>query len=273
MPDLSRPPATLDLPHQWLEQNEAAVRLAVSRVARRRKLRPDMRDELLSALWCHLVKNDYRVLRRYRGESRIATYLVTVGDRLALDMRAAELGKWRPSAQARRTGAHAVMFERMVARDGDCPHRAREATLKLTGIAVTDEFVEATAQRGRAGSRRFVELQDVEADATTDPWTALVQRRDDDRGVALARKLRRAIERLPDDDRALLLMRHEQGLRVSLIARTLGVGQQRLYTRFESIYTRLRRDLVGHGVHAADVTELSECSTAPLPRTLSLLLQ
>ena len=53
-----------------------------------------------------------------RGRGSLNTYLRVVIERLVLDMRVTNWGKWRPSARARRLGAEAVLFEQLTVRDG-----------------------------------------------------------------------------------------------------------------------------------------------------------
>ncbi len=116
-PDLE-PHPRIDDPAAWLDANAPAITALITRAARRRRLRPQDADELRSLTWTHLLKDDCRVIRRYRGVSTMATYLYVVVERVLLDMRTAQWGKWRPSAAARRLGPQAVLYERLVRRDG-----------------------------------------------------------------------------------------------------------------------------------------------------------
>ena len=65
-----------------------------------------------------LIDDDYQILRGFRERSSLRTYLSTVVERLFLDYRIRQWGKWRPSAQARRAGALAVRLEALLHRDG-----------------------------------------------------------------------------------------------------------------------------------------------------------
>jgi hypothetical protein len=74
-------------PGAWLEANTRAVTHVARRVARSRGLPADASQALESAVRARLAEDDYEVLRRYRGEADIQTYLAVVASRLLLDQR------------------------------------------------------------------------------------------------------------------------------------------------------------------------------------------
>ena len=146
MPDaIALQDAPTDQPRTWLEANVTLITRIAIQAARRHRLPPQDRQELLSIFWTHLAKDDYRVLRQFRGSSGIATYLRTVIDRVVLDMRTSSWGKWRPSARARRLGAPAEAFERLVIRDGRAPEEAHALLRAMMGPAVPADLVDSLA--------------------------------------------------------------------------------------------------------------------------------
>jgi DNA-directed RNA polymerase specialized sigma24 family protein len=74
-------------PRAWLEAHTRAVTHVARRVAQSRGLPADASQALESAVRARLAEDDYEVLRRYRGEADIRTYLVVVASRLLLDQR------------------------------------------------------------------------------------------------------------------------------------------------------------------------------------------
>ena len=74
-------------PRAWLEANTRAVTHVARRVARSRGLHADASEALESAVRARLAEDDYEVLRRYRGDADIRTYLAVVASRLLLDQR------------------------------------------------------------------------------------------------------------------------------------------------------------------------------------------
>ncbi len=262
--------APLPDPRLWLQENYDQVRLVVARVARRRRIPAQDREEILSRLWTHLTRDDYRVLRGYRGGSHVHTYIAVVAERLLLDWRTSKWGKWRPSAEARRLGAEAMLFERLVCRDGHSVERAHRILTETTGATLGRALVERLVARGRHVRRRFVEVEKVRlmADHTSDPWMSLLDQHRDRAGQRLGRCLECVLQRLPAGDQVLLRMRHEQGLRVSQIAAMLGADQKKLYRRLSTIHADLGVALSALGVSRGDVAEVVGRPSAHVPRVL-----
>lgn len=52
--------------------------------ARSIRLTPEDRDDLTAEVFLNLVKNDFAILRHFRGESSLATYLTVVARRIAV---------------------------------------------------------------------------------------------------------------------------------------------------------------------------------------------
>src|SRR4051812_28238821 len=57
-------------------------------------------QEFASHVKMHIIESDYAVLKRFEGRSSLRTYLTVVIQRLFLDYRISQWGKWRPSAEA-----------------------------------------------------------------------------------------------------------------------------------------------------------------------------
>jgi RNA polymerase sigma-70 factor (ECF subfamily) len=52
--------------------------------ARSVRLAPEDRDDLCAEVFLHLIKDDFRILRRFRGQSSLATYLTVVARRIVV---------------------------------------------------------------------------------------------------------------------------------------------------------------------------------------------
>ena len=98
-----RPPAErLLLEHlPWIERACAAL-------ARRHGLAGDEADDFLSWARMRLLEDDCAILRKFRSESQLTTYLTVVLNRLFQDYRVSQLGRWRPSAAASPSAASAL---------------------------------------------------------------------------------------------------------------------------------------------------------------------
>lgn len=69
-------------PEVWLEKNLGAVNDVTRRVARHRGLGPAQSQALEAAVVARLSEDDYSVLRRYRAEACLDTYLAVVVSRV-----------------------------------------------------------------------------------------------------------------------------------------------------------------------------------------------
>lgn len=255
-------------PRGWLESNIETVEKAVRYVAVRRRLAAADADDLLSTVLTHLVTDDYRVLRLFRGQSSISTYLTVVVDRVLLDARTRAWGKWRPSAQARRLGERAVIFDRLVRRDGLEPAHARE----LVGAPLEwMSLLSRTSLKKPARPAGFVDIGAAKTycSPAADPHAVLMEQYHAKQGIELGQQLERALCSLPVADQVLVRMRHEQGLKVSQIATMLGIDQKKLYRRLDAIHDDLRSAIKAMGVSRGDATALTASHISYLPTFFS----
>ena len=90
----------------------------ISFVSSRHHLPGSEADDFGSHVKLKLIEDDYAILRKFEGRSNLRTYLTVVIQRLFLDYRIKAWGKWRPSAEAKRSGPVAILLERLTQRDG-----------------------------------------------------------------------------------------------------------------------------------------------------------
>lgn len=229
--------------------------LAVS--CRMHRLAPDHADEFRS--WAHLrlLEHDQAILRKFGGRSRLRTFLVTVIERLFLDWRNHEWGKWRPSSEARRVGPVAIELERLVGRDG-WPFDQAAASLVSRGAAASSDECEQVWMRLPQHPRRQRVHEEVLATVPatgteTDPVEEDDHRRQARRLVAA---LERAVNELPAADQQILRLRYWSGVKVSRIAVLVGEEQKALYRRYERLWSGLRQQLAAAGLDEATVAGL-----------------
>src|SRR5438270_2604031 len=115
IPD-QRGAATLE-PSDLLTANLAIVRRTVAFVCRRYRLDFQDAEEFAAIVNLKLVENDYAILRKYEERCGFATFISVVLQRMALDFRIHNWGKWHGSAEAKRIGPLAVHLERLLHRD------------------------------------------------------------------------------------------------------------------------------------------------------------
>lgn len=259
MPDRSELEALLTNNLGWVDRVAASV-------CRRHGLDPDESDEFAGWARMRLVEDDYAVLRKFRGESAITTYLTVVVTMLFRDYRVSRWGRWRPSAAAKRQGDVVVRLETLVYRDG---YRVDQAGEMLRAAGHTDlpdrELVRLLATLPpREGTRPMPvgdePLETLPAASSADE-RVVAGEADVERRTA-EDALRRALDELPPDDRVIVRMRVWEGMSVADISRYLNVPQKPLYRRLERIFGRLRQQMEGAGITREDVRRMLDDQAA-----------
>jgi DNA-directed RNA polymerase specialized sigma24 family protein len=127
-------------------------------------------EDFTSWVQIKLMDDDYAVLRHFRGESGLKTYLASVVTRQFQEYRRQRFGRWRPSAEARRLGSTALHLEALVRRDG---YRLDQAGERLrTGGLTTQSDAELARILARLPERdplRPVELQNLQLNGPKAP--------------------------------------------------------------------------------------------------------
>src|SRR4029079_15719426 len=114
----SRCPSAMDSGAELFRANLALIDRVIERVcAKNRLLGPDA-DDFASEVRLELMAGEYSVLRSWEGRSPLATFLTIVVQRLLINARVRERGRWHASHEAQRMGRAAVELERLVQGDG-----------------------------------------------------------------------------------------------------------------------------------------------------------
>ena len=209
-----------------------------------------------------LLEDDYAVLRKFRGESKLTTYLTVVIVQLFRDYNVRQRGRWRPSAAARRLGAVAVKLEALVYRDGYRLDQAGEL-LRTGGVtALSDaELGRLLAQLPPHALPRPVEVGTEPLELAVSAYRAdapLVEEDTQAQRRALVDALHAALDRLDPEDRLLVCLRIWEEMKVADIARALELEQKPLYRRLEKIFARLRESLEAAGFTREETGDLLE---------------
>lgn len=248
-------------PQELFLSNLETIERAARFVARRGGLSPHDADDLSANVKLALLENDYAVLRGFEGRCSLATYVASIAHRLLADERMRAGGRWRPAAESKRAGEAAVLLEMLVVRD----HKSVDEALPLVqqlDASMTREAAEALLARlpKRMQRPRLVPIDDHVPEQEVDPRTVEERALERDREAAAAKTnaiVREVFETLSQDDRVLLRLRFESGMRVAAIARAWQCEQQILYRRIETIVRRLRQQLIRAGIDAATAAELT----------------
>lgn len=213
-------------------------------------------EEFASLVRLKLIDRDFAVLRKFEQRSSLNTYLTVVIERLCLDFCIAKLGKWRPSAAARRLGAVAIRLEQLIVREGITFDEAVGTLQTNHGVSETREELHMLLMqlpmrsvRNRAGAVPAV--PDVNVD---DTW---VEQHDDEQLLTRVHDaLFATFSALPPDDQRIIEMRFGQGLSVADVARALNVELRPLYRRLGLIVRSMRNELTRRGIDEAEIARV-----------------
>ncbi len=231
----------------------------VAFVGRRHHLAADEREDFASHVKVTLLDNDRAILRKFRGQSSIQTFLTVVISRLLIDYRTRAWGKWRPSAEARRGGPVGTLLERLLVRDGHSLGEACEILRANHGVSLTEAVLREMASRLPSRPRRRFEsdalLEDVPSPRTADEEIRSREQQLESERVAAA--LTRVLQTLDAPDRLLLTLRFDDGRTVPEIAALMRAEAKPLYRRIDNLMKKLRAELAVVGVTAGAVNALT----------------
>jgi RNA polymerase sigma factor for flagellar operon FliA len=238
----------------------ATVDRIVAALARRHALTPDAADEFASWAKLQIIEDDYAVLGKFRGESSLTTYLTVVFAMLYRDYRVRELGRWRPSAAARRGGAIAIRLETLTRRDGLSLTQAAHVLRTAGETTLSDRELSRVVERlpSRAPLRPVV-TADLPTEAVGTSNADDKVRGDEQAADAAAaeRALAKALDTLTPEDRLIVRMHYVEGLSVAEIARGLSLPQKPLYRRIDRSLGFLRQSMERLGVSRDHVREIA----------------
>ena len=245
---------------ELLTSNLAVIERAIGFACRRHRLEPPDADDFAATVKLKLVDDDYAVLRAYEQRSGFATYISIVVQRMALDFRIHNWGKWHASAEAKRLGPLAVELEQLLHRDGRTLGEALTILApRHDGVTRASLQTLADALPPRAPRRRDVDLGEaasVAAASSDSVEEPLLERERQAESERVSTLMTRLIAALPDDDRLILQLRFEGGMSVAQIARAFRIEQKLLYRRIERCMRDIRNELAREGVDAGDVLDL-----------------
>jgi RNA polymerase sigma factor for flagellar operon FliA len=225
---------------------------ALDTVGRVLGLRGADAEEFASWARERLWEGDYQILRKWRGESRLTTYLTTVITTLGREFRVKRWGRWRPSAAAQREGPLGIRLETLVYRDG---LRLEEAAELLRTRGETDasdrELAALLARlparaRAHRGDDREVPIEGIAAPLATDD-DVMAEEHETERRHAY-RAMFDALRRLDPQEQIVIRMHYLEGRSLADVARALDVPQKPLYRLKDRALETLARHVEAAGV-------------------------
>lgn len=244
---------------QALLEHLPMIQKLIATIARQHRLSVDEAEEFSSTALLRLIDDDYAVLRKFREQCRLRTFLTVVLQRLCLDFRIAQWGKWRPAIRTRRLGEVAILAERLIMRDGLTLDEAFEVLRTNYQLSLErDTLVRIAAGFRHRGRPRFVvddEISELPA-ATALPDRGLLETEERTRMIAATDALASALARLEPRDLLVLQLRYGNGMVVADIGRLLRVDYKWIFRRIGRLMRVLRADLESKGIRAQDIVPI-----------------
>lgn len=241
-----------------LQDNLEVIDRIIRPIGRRHRLTKEECQDFRSLVFVKLIDNDYQVLRAWCGKSTFAGYLKVVIVNAYRDHRNHELGKWRPPAEVRRLGPLAEKLYRMIDRDGMTVDAAC-ATFPLEDRAEVRRLAELLPSQIKRIKVGDEPLKERPSNAPS-PEESLIERERERELEKLKRALAEAVDALDKEDRVVVQLRMEEGVKLVNVARVAGVDARQLYTRWNSIVVHLRQVLETKGYDKEQVSSLLQTS-------------
>lgn len=242
-------------PETLLTTHAPRIDRILDSLCRRNAWLGDEAEDFCQWVRLRLWEEDFALVRAFGGRSSFATYLAVVIHNLLRDFRNQRLGKWRPTAAARRLGETGVLLDTLLHRDRRSLDEAIEILRRNHAVTLSPAALASMAATLPAHYPRR-----VEGASTLDDRVA-AERADrrlvEGEQARVARQAEAALDQalasLGPEDRLLLSLRYREGFRVSQIARRLHQEPKALYRTFEKLLVVLRRRLEAAGLTAAAV--------------------
>jgi RNA polymerase sigma factor for flagellar operon FliA len=234
----------------------ATIHAVLRFVSWRHHLSQDEAQEFDAWVRLRLIERDFAILRKFRGDSSLETYLSVVVNRLFLDYKAAVRGKFRPSVAARAMGDVGLELERLLVLQ---KHTLTEAfeILRNRGFTFSEDQLEALAVRlpVRRSQMIVVAPEDLEDLARGNDGAVGDQERLASRCDLLKRLIPR-LRALPREDRLMIRLHFLDGVGIAAIARSMKVDEQPLRRRLQRVLRDLREALEKDGVNRSVLKDL-----------------
>jgi RNA polymerase sigma factor (sigma-70 family) len=208
-----------------------------------------------------LMEDDYAMLRRFRGDSDLKTYLASVVARHFVSFVRTRRGRWRPSVAAARLGPPAADLEQLVRREGYTVEQAGEKLRTAGRTTLSDaELARLLTHLPVHTPPRPVEVEsELMLSATPGASQAderVVAEETETRRAEMLGALRQALGELEPEEQLIVRLHFGDGLSLADVARAMHLEQKPLYRRVERLRTRLRALLESAGLRGDDVRGL-----------------
>lgn len=228
--------------------------------------------ELSNKVLDTLKRDDYRVLRQFKGDAKLSTYITTIIARQAVDLVRKKLGRSREKERAQKFGKTGMIIYEKVMLQGCSLDEIYPGLKSTEGISQSLEELETIAEKikGKKGSLPFpngdnpvvkngaIVNEDgdyIIPDKKNDPEELLIE---EQRKQKLGEVVKDIIAQLNGEERIILRMRfpasdEEKTGKVEQISTVLGISEKAVYKRIARILKKCKNLLDQKGVAVNDL--------------------
>jgi RNA polymerase sigma factor (sigma-70 family) len=228
--------------------------------------------ELSNQVLDTLQHNDYRVLRQFKGDAKLSTYITTIIARQAVDLVRKKLGRSREKERAQKFGKIGMMIYEKVILQGcsleeiylelksseDISQSLEELetiTEKIKGKKISLTFSNGDNPMVKNGVIIDEDGDYIIPDKKNDPEELLIE---EQRKQKLGEVVKEIIAQLNGEERIILRMRfpandEEKPGKVEQIATVLGISEKAVYKRIARVLHKCKNLLDQKGVAVNDL--------------------
>ncbi len=228
--------------------------------------------ELSNQVLDTLQHDDYRVLRQFKGDAKLSTYITTIIARQAVDLVRKKLGRSREKERAQKFGKIGMIIYEKIILQGCSPGEIYPGLKSIEGISTSMEELENIAEKikGKKSGLTFSnednpvvkngamvneEGEYIIPDKKNNPEEMLIE---EQRKQKLGEVVKDIITQLNGEERIILRMRfpandEEKPGKVEQIAIVLGISEKAVYKRIARILNKCKNLLAQKGVTVNDL--------------------
>lgn len=224
-------------------------------------LTEDMADEYCSHVYEKLIENDYKKIREFKGKSSYKTYLTVVITRILID-KIRSGGRWTPSQKALKMGKTAMMLEELVFRNNYSFDQAYNTLITTHNNSISREKayeIVTELQRKRVISARPKETElvdNISDEKVSFPDNEVENKETLNKKTLLNNIIQEIRMALSNEERLLLKMHFEDGIKVSVIARVLKKERRYIDSKMSSILHKFKQDILSRDIDLNDIKDI-----------------
>ncbi len=233
----------------------------IERISMKRFSEDHLAHECYSYILSQLEKDDCNRIRKFRGESKLTTFLHTVINKLAIDFVRHKFGRKRFPKPVSNLGTFAEHVFDLVCWK-EFSYEEAFAIISCNGgfpgsyqdfLRKTDPIRDIPCNK-KEKEKTFsgfdidaVSLEDAEVDEAN-PLELLLENLEDEKRIRAVRVLKAEIQSLSEEDRILFKLRFESDLSYEKASKVLGISVAKVKRRLNKMMIRLKKALLKEGI-------------------------